>query len=481
MILLAAAGDAVHATARQVGVWPKVVRRWRARWLSVPAATSIAARLADAPRRGTPATFTPEQICAIMALACEPPEKSNLPLSHWSQSELAGEAVRRGIVQKISHGSVGRFLKEADLKPHRVRNWPTPKPDPEFETKCADVCTVYHDAAATQQGVRTVAAGEMTGVPALERTAPDLPMRRGDVVRREFESVRHGTQTLIAAFDVATGRVIGVVGDTRTEQDYASFLQSLFATSASSTGWRVVCDNLNTHLSQSVVRLLARLCRIEDDLGEKGKSDVLTSMVSREAFLRDRSHRFCFHFTPKHASWLNQVEILVLDPRAQAAAACQLRVQAGPRGADRALHRLRQPDSCQAVSLDQDRQASGGVKQAGMGSSLPTGCTSAGRGGFGRRIIWPGYPPHRVHRRRSKDPYALLVRGRHPPEGRCAASCHMAARWGHRPPQRAGHLTPMVPAKGCGERAIWPPPHFQQTYSLLASKHAGWRATRLAA
>src|SRR5208282_2941002 len=89
MILLAAAGTAVHETARQVGVWPKVVRRWRARWLSVPAAPSIAARLADAPRPGTPATFTPEQICAIMALACEPPEKSNLPLSHWSQSELA--------------------------------------------------------------------------------------------------------------------------------------------------------------------------------------------------------------------------------------------------------------------------------------------------------------------------------------------------------------------------------------------------------
>ena len=159
------------------------------------------------------------------------------------------------------------------------------------------------------RNVRTVSAGEMTGVPALERTAPDLPMRRGNVVRREFEYVRHDTQTLIAAFNVATGRVIGVVGDTRTEQDYASFLQSLFATSASSTGWRVVCDNLNTHLSQSVVRLLARLCRIEDDLGEKGKSGVLTSMVSREAFLRDRSHRFCFHFTPKHASWLNQVEI----------------------------------------------------------------------------------------------------------------------------------------------------------------------------
>ena len=91
MILLAAGGAGVYETARQAGVWPKVVRHWRARWLSAPAGTSIAARLADAPRPGTPATFTPEQICAIMALACEVPENSNLPLSHWSQSELAAK------------------------------------------------------------------------------------------------------------------------------------------------------------------------------------------------------------------------------------------------------------------------------------------------------------------------------------------------------------------------------------------------------
>ena len=111
MILLSASGIGVREIARRGGVWPKTVRHWRARWLSGAAGTSIAARLADAPRPGAPATFTAEQICAIMALACEVPEESNLPLSHWSQSELAREAVRRGIVDRISHGSVGRFLK----------------------------------------------------------------------------------------------------------------------------------------------------------------------------------------------------------------------------------------------------------------------------------------------------------------------------------------------------------------------------------
>jgi transposase-like protein len=112
MILRSAAGTGVREIARQLGVWPKTVRHWRSRWLSGQA-EAAAARLSDEPRPGAPATFAPEQVCAIVALACEPPEQSDLPLSHWSQSELAREAVRRGIVESISHGSVGRFLKRS--------------------------------------------------------------------------------------------------------------------------------------------------------------------------------------------------------------------------------------------------------------------------------------------------------------------------------------------------------------------------------
>ena len=167
----------------------------------------------------------------------------------------------------------------------------------------------YKAAAGALDTHRTISIDEMTGIQALERAAPGLPMAPGKVERREFEYKRHGTQTLIAAFDVTTGEVEGVVGNTRTEKDFARFLRRLLSDAAPNARWHIVCDNLNIHLSESVVRLIARVCGVEDKLGIKGRSGVLASRATRAAFLSNPNHRVTFHFTLRHASWLNQIEI----------------------------------------------------------------------------------------------------------------------------------------------------------------------------
>jgi transposase len=112
LILYAADGVGVRESARELGVWPKTVRYWRKRWRRAAEGQSVAERLADAPRSGAPATYTPEQICAVIAMTCEKPSESERPISHWSQREIADEAVRRGLVPSISQRSVGRFLKK---------------------------------------------------------------------------------------------------------------------------------------------------------------------------------------------------------------------------------------------------------------------------------------------------------------------------------------------------------------------------------
>lgn len=204
----------------------------------------------------------------------------------------------------------GAFEKEADLQPHRGRGWLTPAPDEAFTPKCQDICTTYAQAPTrAEQGERTVSIDEMTGIQALERAAPTLPMQPGHVERCEFEYLRHGTQALIAGFDVVSGQVFGSVGDTRTEIDFAQFLTDLIATDRTCPKWHLIADNLNTHVSESGVRWVAACSGLTDELGVKGKSGMLQSMATRAAFLRAASHKIVFHFTPKHASWLNQIEL----------------------------------------------------------------------------------------------------------------------------------------------------------------------------
>ncbi len=149
----------------------------------------------------------------------------------------------------------------------------------------------------------------MTGIQALERIAPTQPMRPGQVERHEFEYERHGTLSLIANFDVVTGQVISPsVGPTRTEADFAAHLARTIDTDPDGV-WLFVVDQLNTHQSEALVRLVAQRCGLRDDLGVKGERGVLQSMATRAAFLSDPTHRIQVVYVPKHTSWLNQIEI----------------------------------------------------------------------------------------------------------------------------------------------------------------------------
>jgi len=173
------------------------------------------------------------------------------------------------------------------------------------------LCRAYQQAPAlAAKGEVVVSTDELTGVQALERKHPGLPLRAGKVERREFEYVRHGTRSFIRSRDVASGQVIAPYGGpTRTEADFLAHVQAVVATDPQATRWHLVMDNPNTHQSASLVEWVAQESGIDGDLGEKGKSGVLATRQTRAAFLAEPSHRIVFHSTPKHTSWMNQIEI----------------------------------------------------------------------------------------------------------------------------------------------------------------------------
>jgi transposase len=328
IILLAFDGLNNPQIAAKVGLSRRPVGLWRRRWakgwdrliqiecLQTTAALrrAIERLLRDEPRPGAPGKFTPEQVTLIVAVACEPPEKSGRPITHWTLQELADEVKKRGIVASISPAQLSRYLREANLQPHKSRYWlNTTEKDPEkFAAEVKEVCDTYLEAPALEKDHRThtVSTDEMTGIQALERNAPKRAMIPKHCEQIEYEYTRHGTLTLIGNFQVSTGELIRpTIGPTRTEADFASHIEQTIQKDPEAS-WIFVVDNLNIHCSETLVKNVAKACGITRKLGKKGSHGVLQSMASRKAFLSEKSHRIRFVYTPKHSSWLNQIEAI---------------------------------------------------------------------------------------------------------------------------------------------------------------------------
>ena len=161
-----------------------------------------------------------------------------------------------------------------------------------------------------KENIHVYSVDECTGIQALERKDSDRPMRIGKPRRVEFEYIRNGTLSLIGNFQVASGRIDSpYIKSTRNEEDFANNIENLINTDKQAKGWIFILDQLNTHKSETLVTLVAEHCGIKQELGIKGKSGILKSMQSRMDFLINKEHAIRFIYTPKHCSWLNQIEI----------------------------------------------------------------------------------------------------------------------------------------------------------------------------
>lgn len=268
--LLAAEGRPTVAIAATLGVSVPTVCLWRGRL-----ARAGAAGLKEEARPGRPKRIPNGTRLELLALACAPAEAAGRATP--TLDELLDKAIAGKVVDRISRSHLHRILQAGDIRPHRVRQW-LHSPDPAFREKVNEICALFHRAPA---GAVVLSIDEKTAIQAIERKHLDRPPQAGRLRRREFEYIRHGTQALIAALDVHSGRVVATCRDRRTQADMLEFMEVL-AESYAGRPVHVVWDNLNTHTAKAVW----------------------------EEFNARHGRRFHFHFTPFHASWVNQVELL---------------------------------------------------------------------------------------------------------------------------------------------------------------------------
>jgi hypothetical protein len=247
--------------------------------------------------------FPPDAQLEVITLATSKTNEHDCVASQWSLDDLAAELVNRHAEEAMQRSTIWRILNEADLKPYRSVYWLNSH-DPDFDCKAQDICQLYVQAPVLyQHGELVICTDEKTGMQILQRKHPTIPVQPGKPEKREHEYIRHGTRCLMASFIVPTGKVVWDLGVTRTSLDFAAHLAHVATQFPDQQRFHWLLDNLNTHWSLDVCRLMARLNGLPFH-----KKDLRTG-AQRRAFLTDPEHKHIFHFTPKHGSWLNQVEL----------------------------------------------------------------------------------------------------------------------------------------------------------------------------
>jgi len=268
-VLLTGEGKQAPEVAELVGVSVRNVYKWVWRF----SAEGIAG-LKERSRPGRPRSLDLEQVMEILTKTIEEVPKG---ATHWSQ-RLMAKAV------EVTKHQVGEIWKAAGLKPHRVKTFKISN-DPQFAAKVVDVVGLYMSAP---QNALVLSLDEKTQIQALDRTRPMLPLRPGQVERRTHDYKRHGTVSLYAAMDIATGKVIGKVTERHRAAEFLEFLDLVDRRTKGAPAVHVILDNSSTHKTKEVKDWL------------------------------DAHPRFHFHFTPTSASWLNAVEswFSILERRA---------------------------------------------------------------------------------------------------------------------------------------------------------------------
>ena len=251
--------------AKAVGLSQQSVCKWRIQFRD-----HGLEGLEDAPRSGRPLVYGPTERLVLMAKVTEEHPQVD---AQWSQSELAVAMAAASI--PISASQIGRILAADDVRPHRVQGWLTRRDTPEFWEQAADVCALYLDPPLNAV---VLSIDEKTGIQAKSRKYLTTPVGPGRLARQEFEYVRHGTASLIAALDVATGRVEAVDVERNDSLHFIEFLAKIESSIDPGLAIHVVMDNGSSHRSKATKRWLSE------------------------------HPRFVVHHTPVHASWLNQVE-----------------------------------------------------------------------------------------------------------------------------------------------------------------------------